>query len=97
MIKDISRRGVRTAEREYMDKTLAVPLHPLTNIEIPKDFSCEPRFYGVFPRNNLPRIKHGAYVINLDDKKVKGHIGFHYLLIEIQLCTLILLELNILL
>ena len=28
-------------------------------------------------------------------KKVKGNIGFHYLLIEIQLYTLIILELNI--
>ena len=35
--------------------------------------------------------------INLDDEKVKEHIGFHYLLTEIQLYTLILLELNILL
>ena len=27
---------------------------------------------GVFLRNNLSRIKDGAYVINLDDKKSKG-------------------------
>ena len=33
-----------------------------------------------FSRNGLPRIKDGANVINLDDKKVKKHIGFHYLL-----------------
>ena len=30
--------------------------------------------------NNLSRIKYGACVINLDDEKVKEHIGFHYLL-----------------
>ena len=28
--------------------------------------------------------------------KANGHVGFHYLMTEIQLCTLILLELNIL-
>ena len=27
---------------------------------------------GVFSRNNLPRIKGGAYVVNLDDKNSKG-------------------------
>ena len=33
-------------------------------------------------------------MINLDDKQVKKHIGFHYLLTQIELCTLILLELS---
>ena len=32
----------------------------------------EPRFNGIFSRNNLSKIKHGAYVINLDDKNDKG-------------------------
>ena len=31
-----------------------------------------PRFNDIFSRNNLPRIKGGAYVINLDDKNIKG-------------------------
>ena len=31
----------------------------------------------------LPRINDGADVINLDDKKVKEHIGFNYLLAKI--------------
>ena len=30
-----------------------------------------PRFYGVFSKENLPRIIDGAYVINLDDKQSK--------------------------
>ena len=48
-----------------------------------------------FSRNNLPKIKVGANVIKFDDKKkVNKHIGFHYLLMEIQLYTLILLESN---
>ena len=46
-------------------------------------------------RHDLPRTKDRAYVINIDDKKVKEHIVFHYLMTEIQLYTMILLELNI--
>ena len=55
----------------------------------------EPVFNGIFSRNNLPRIKHIVYVKNLDEKIVKEHIGFHYLLTKMLLYTLILLELNI--
>ena len=67
-----------------MDKKLEEqeedPLHPLSNIEITKCFNYEPRFNGVSSRNNLPRIKVGAYVRNIDDKKVKKCIGFYWLL-----------------
>ena len=49
-----------------------VPLHPLNNIEITNYINYKPRLNGVFSRNNLPRIKEGAYVLNLDDKKSKG-------------------------
>ena len=35
------------------------------------------------------------YVINLNEKKSKEHTGFHYLLTETQLCSLIALGLNI--
>ena len=31
------------------------PSHPLTNFEIQKYYKSEPRFYGVFSRNNLPK------------------------------------------
>ena len=34
-------------------------------------FNYEPRFYDAFSRNDLPRIKDGEFVINLDDKKSK--------------------------
>ena len=38
------------------------------NFEIQKYYKNEPRFNGVFSRNNLPKkIKDGAYVINLDE------------------------------
>ena len=45
-----------------------MPSHPLINFEIQKYYLNEPRFNGVFLRNNLPKkIKDGAYVINLDE------------------------------
>ena len=49
--------------------------HPLRNFEIQKYYQNEPRFNGVFSRNNLPKkIKDGAYVINLDEY---ADIGTH--------------------
>ena len=41
--------------------------HPLTNFEIQKYYQNEPRFNGVYSRDNLTKIKDGAYVINLDE------------------------------
>ena len=46
--------------------------HPLTNFEIEKYYQNEPNFNGVNSRNNLPKIKVGAYVINLDECKSIG-------------------------
>ena len=41
--------------------------HPLTNFEIQKYYQNEPRFNGVYSRDNLPkRIKDGVSVRNLD-------------------------------
>ena len=41
-------------------------------MEITNCFNYEYNFNGFFSRNNLPRIKDGAYIINFDDKKIKG-------------------------
>ena len=41
--------------------------HPLTNFEIQKYYQNEPRFNGVYSRDNLPKIKDRAYIINLDE------------------------------
>ena len=50
-----------------------LPFHPLTNFEISEYCKNEPRFYGVYSRNNLPKtIKKGAYVINLDEYEKTG-------------------------
>ena len=50
-----------------------LPFHPSTNIEISEYYANEPRFNGVYSRNNLPKtIKKGAYVINLDEYENTG-------------------------
>ena len=46
--------------------------HPLTNFAIQKYFQNEPKFHGVYSRNNLPKIKDRAYVINFNDVKSMG-------------------------
>ena len=52
-----------------------MPPHPQTNFEIQKYYENQPRFNGVFSRDNLPKkIKDGAYVINLDEYT---NIGTH--------------------
>ena len=48
--------------------------HPLTNFEIQTYYQNEPKFNGVYSRSNLPKIKCGAYVINLDAfKSMRPH------------------------
>ena len=52
-----------------------MPPHPLTNFEIQKYYKNEPRFNGVFSRDNLPKkVKDGAYVIIFDEY---AHAGTH--------------------
>ena len=59
-----------------------IPPHPLTNFEIQKYYKNEPRFNGVFSRNNLPeynsikKINDGAYIINLDEY---ANVGSHWI------------------
>ena len=61
-------------KRSSLKKNLTPP-HPLTNFEIQGYYKNEPRFNGVFSRDNLPNtIKNRAYVINLDEYR---DIGTH--------------------
>ena len=54
-----------------------MPFHPLTNIEINEYYKNEPRFNGVYSRNNLPKIiKKEACVTNLDEY---ANIGTHWI------------------
>ena len=47
----------------------------LTNFEMQK-FQNEPKFNGVYSINNLPKMKDGVYVINLEEFK---SIGTHWI------------------
>ena len=58
-----------------------MPPHPLTNFEIQKYYKNEPRFNGVYSRDNLPKTKDGAYVINLDEY---SDIGTHWVALYVQ-------------
>ena len=49
-----------------------MPPHLLANFEIQKYYHNEPKLNGVYWRNNLPKIKDQAYVINLDEYKSIG-------------------------
>ena len=54
-----------------------MPPHPLTNFEIMKYYENEPKFNGVYSRDNLSnQVKDGAYVINLDEH---SDIGTHWI------------------
>ena len=49
-----------------------MPPQPLANFEIQKYYQNEPRFNGVYSRNNLSKIKDGAYLTNLNESKSIG-------------------------
>ena len=62
---------------EGIKKKALMPPHPLTNFEIKKFYENEPRFNGVYYRDNLPKtVKNGAYVINLDEY---ADVGTHWI------------------
>ena len=58
-------------------------LHLLTNFEIQKYYQNEPRFNGVYSRDNLPkRIRDdGAYVINIDEY---ADVGTHWIALYVK-------------
>ena len=41
--------------------------HPLTNLEMQKCCQKEPRFIGVYSRNNFPEIKAGVHAMNFNE------------------------------
>ena len=61
---------------------------PLTNFEIQK-YKNEPRFNGVYSRDNFPnKIKDGAYVINLDEYSDRGT---HWIPVYVKIMILLIL------
>ena len=86
--KEINRVGEGTVRAGYGNKKgkkttkwIFKPAHPLTNFEIQKYYQNEPRFNGVYSRDNLPKIKDRAYVINLDEY---SDIGTHSVALYVQ-------------
>ena len=54
-----------------------MPPHSLTNSKLQKYYQNEPRFNGVYSRDNLPeKMKDGAYVIDLDEY---ADVGTHWI------------------
>ena len=68
-----------------------MPPHPLINFEIQRYYQNEPKFNGVYSRDNLPKqslktkfnkkIKDGAYVINIDEY---SDIGAHWIALYVK-------------
>ena len=58
-----------------------MPPNPLTNFDIQKYYKNEPRFDGVYSRENLAKIKNGAQIINLDEY---SDIGTHWVALYVQ-------------
>ena len=42
---------------------------PLISFVVQKCYAKEPKFNGVYSRNNLPKLNDGTYEINLDEYK----------------------------
>ena len=53
-----------------------MPPHPLTNFEIQISYQNLTKFNDVYSRDNVPKIKDRAYVINLDEY---SDIGTHWI------------------
>ena len=55
--------------------------HPLTVFEVQKYYQSEPEFNGFYSRNNLFKIKDGAYIINLEEYE---SIGTHWIALYVN-------------
>ena len=58
-----------------------MPSRPLNNFEIQKYYQNEPKLDNVYSRNNLSKIKDGAYIINLDEYE---SIGTHWIALYVN-------------
>ena len=74
-------KGVTRAGEGIFKKILLIPFHPLTNFEIREYYENEPRFNGVYSRDNLPAKIKGAYVINLDKYE---NAGTHWIALYVK-------------
>ena len=91
---DYGSKGQETIRAGYGSKVfvrkILIPPHPLTNFEIEVYYQNEPRFNGVYSRDNLPKIiKNRAYVINLDES---ADIGTHWVALFVNKKTVAYLD-----
>ena len=72
-----------------------MPPHTSANFEIQRYYQNEPRFNGVYSRNNFPeKIKDGAYVTNLDEYADTSTHWIALFSAEVKLFISIVLVLN---
>ena len=77
-------KGIMRAGEGVKKKNLKslLPFHPLTNFDIIDYYKNEPRFNGVYSRDNLPKtIKKGVYVTNLDEY---DDVGTHWIALYVR-------------
>ena len=60
--------------------------HPVTNFELQKYYQNELKFYAVYSKNNLSRIRNGAYIINPDGYE---SIGTHWIALYVNVKNVI--------
>ena len=59
-----------------------MPPHSLINFELKEYYENEPRFNGVYSRDNLPKtITNGSYVISLDEY---ADVGTHWIALYVK-------------
>ena len=58
-----------------------MPPHTLINLEIQKYYQDEPKFNGVYSRNNLCKIKDGTNVISLEEYE---SVGTHWIALYVN-------------
>ena len=89
LTKNLSGKGtVRAGEGflragEGIKKKALTPANPLTNFEIQEYYKNEPRFNGVYSRDNLPKtIKNEtACIVNLDNYR---NTGTHWIALYVK-------------
>ena len=64
-----TRRGQKVNKAEKATIRVGHLTHPLSNFEIRIYYENESKFNSFYSRNDLPEIKDGEFVINLDEYK----------------------------
>ena len=63
---------LRLVKEQIESPGFLIPPHTLANFKIQKCYQNEPKFNGVYSRNNLPKVNNWTYVINLVNYKLIG-------------------------